>query len=86
MALVVEFATRRASTAFAAGTRRGAGVVGAVRMAGVSAKRRKQLEAHLQLSIGGQPARFAPEDVGTLIVHELKTYELPEELSTASLA
>ena len=38
---------------------------------GVSAIR-GQLEPHLQLSIGGQPARFAPEDVGTLIVHELK--------------
>ena len=38
---------------------------------GISAVR-GQSEPHLQLSIAGQPARLAPEDVGTLIVHELK--------------
>ena len=33
---------------------------------------RKQLEPHLQLRVAGQPMRLAPEDVGTLVVHELK--------------
>ena len=35
-------------------------------------KSRAQAEPHLRLDVGGQPARFAPEDVGTLIVHQLK--------------
>lgn len=40
---------------------------------GASAVRR-QLEPHLQVAVsnGTLPVRFAPEDVGTLIVHELK--------------
>jgi molecular chaperone DnaK (HSP70) len=38
---------------------------------GISAVR-GQTEAHLQLSMGGQKSRLAPEDVGTLIVHSLK--------------
>jgi len=33
---------------------------------------RSQLEPHLQIDAGGQRLRLAPEDVGTLIVHELK--------------
>ena len=33
---------------------------------------RQQLEPHLQLRVAGQPMRLAPEDVGTLVVHELK--------------
>jgi len=33
---------------------------------------RQQLEPHLELRVGGQPLRFAPEDIGTLVVHELK--------------
>jgi len=33
---------------------------------------RSQLEPHLQLEMGGQRLRLAPEDVGALIVHELK--------------
>ena len=33
---------------------------------------RGQLESHLELSVDGQPLRFAPEHVGTLIVHHLK--------------
>ena len=33
---------------------------------------RSQLEPHLQLDAAGQRLRLAPEDVGTLIVHELK--------------
>lgn len=38
---------------------------------GASAVRR-QMEPHLQLRVGGQLVRLAPEDVGTLIVHQLK--------------
>jgi molecular chaperone DnaK (HSP70) len=34
---------------------------------------RGQLEPHLQLNVGGQRVRLAPEDVGTLIVRQLKT-------------
>ena len=33
---------------------------------------RSQLEPHLELQAGGQRLRLAPEDVGTLIVHELR--------------
>lgn len=34
---------------------------------------RGQLEPHLRFDSAGQPTRLAPEDVGTLIVHQLKT-------------
>lgn len=33
---------------------------------------RGQLEPHLQLHVDGQPVRLAPEDVGALVVHQLK--------------
>ena len=33
---------------------------------------RGQVEPHLQLNVAGQPMRLAPEDVGTLVVHQLK--------------
>jgi len=33
---------------------------------------KRQMEPHLQLAVGGQPVRLAPEGVGTLVVHELK--------------
>lgn len=33
---------------------------------------RDQLEPHLALTSGGQPMRFAPEDVGALVIHALK--------------
>ena len=39
---------------------------------GLSAER-GQMEAHLQLELDGQRVTFAPEHVGTLIIHELKS-------------
>ena len=33
---------------------------------------RRQMEPHLQLRVAGQPMRLAPEDVGALVVHQLK--------------